>query len=262
MYAYNFFHNRNAAAAPSFWARYFSPSFIAQTIDTGSQASSEQNEMNGVGITRIVPLQAPGKARQETAGSTGNSYGAADGEGFCHSIDHVLAPGGIVGGYGVSLSTSNMVHCYLDIEIGTRITQAYWDGWANAVYNHVTSFGAGAPYYPAAYCNPASGVGISATGALVNVCQVLAYRAAGSSMACYRVWSNQPEQLSPCTTWCLLPGPTWGPRTCSGLGTSLWQFAEQNPCTDSCYSKNPTFPPVDLDKGYPSEDHRVYMLAC
>jgi hypothetical protein len=266
VYAYNFFHNRNAAAAPSFWARYFSPSIVGGTINTGSQASTERTEMNGVGIHRIVPICAPGVARLTVSGSTGFGYGQADGEAFCDSIDHVLAPGGVIGGYGVNLPTTadHKVYVYLDVEQSTRLTQSYWDGWAQAVFNHPTAVtGSGLPFYPGAYCNPPNGLGLSASGANVNVCQVLGAHGSGQANSCWALWSNQPESISPCSTNCLLPGPAWAANSCAGIGTAMWQFAETPPCGPNCYpGNNPTYPPVDLDKGYPSQDNRYFMLWC
>lgn len=214
----------NGGNTAHFVARYFSPTPGITTFNSSStNANNEVNAMIAESILYLVPISSPTQSRIATGGSTGTGYGDDDASQFCNAIGTVYNE---VGQF--YFPSNGELHVYLDIEGGTTPTSAYCTAWIDSVDAHtfVNNSSNDAPYFPCFYANPGAGTG---------VCTV----AAGGT---FGIWASESEPCGDCD----IPfGPSWGPETCSGLTSLIWQYAERGSCTTTC-GKGWT-PNVDTD---------------
>lgn len=215
-----------------FFGRYFSPSPFYASVDK-FDPQREAQAMSAAGMHWIAPVSSPGPRIYGTY-----SDGWADGDLFCRTLSYVISLNA-----GIYMpSTTGALLVYLDIETDTPISQGYWNGWSDAVWDaeHNGTY----PFYPGAYCNPPNGAG--------NPCGVLS----AGSHGCHGVWSMQPEYCS----FCWSPFPNWGPQGCAGLPTRLWQYAIDAICLDPGCGNRGDWPNIDLDQSTPERDETYYML--
>jgi hypothetical protein len=197
-----------------FWGRYFTNTYYPQYTWRGDgEARALVNAVRGYrpgGTGWVVPIDVPDQ------NAVGGGYGAgyAEGATFAGAITAALST-------IVSLPGSQVLHVYLDIENGSLISTAYWQGWASAVNNH--RIGTAYPLYACAYLGSIGGGTGTANAATIAAAQV------SLATKCYGVWSNQP-QLAGGLAACSSPGPAWGPSTAAGLPALMWQYGDAGVC--------------------------------
>ena len=207
---------------PNYWMRYFNPCQNGSLNQSSSNANSECRAAWDSGGNYISPITTPNQDRLNKTASEGQ----VNAQTLCSSLVAAWE-------YVEPLVLPDALHCWLDQEGGTKLSAAYWSGWANYVNGYNWANTDTYPLYACLYCNPCSGdpncVSINDT--------------------CFGIWSYWPE---PCGS-SIGNTPTWNPKTCSGCGgyndipTIMWQYGEQNYCG---YSAN-----VDCDvaqSGYPN----------
>lgn len=217
-----------------FWGRYFTNSDFGNFV----WQNGEAEELIARGINWVMPISQPGQGR---IASNDYNAGFSDGTAVCQAMQNA----GINDGH-VHLPGTCVLYVYLDVEQGTTIATAYWQGWATAVNQFSTGSGSGCslPIYACAYIGS---IGTGGTG--TGNCNQIGSVSSGWAQ-CYGVWSNQP-QLSPgngnCVpVACSSPGPQWGPNNCSQFTTFAWQYGDQGVCQHGCWNA-----PVDLDSTNP-----------
>jgi hypothetical protein len=204
-------------ADPNFWLRYFSPSPYATVVD-----SDMTNDCLGVwdsGGHYLGPISAPVQTR--LAGSA--AEGSADAETFCTAIYETW-----LGVGPLDMPSNGQLYCWLDQEAGSSLSVNYWTAWAEYVGGYDFNASGTLPLYPCLYCDPPSPY---------PNCSTLAVFSASA------VWSSEPES---CSWASLTDPPSWQADSCSTVTTEVWQYVEQGPPGDECYSAD-----VDLDYGHP-----------
>ncbi len=219
---------------PTFWGRYFggyNMNFTVMNLESASEIRAECTDMKARGFRWIIPLNSPQGINRVAGTSTD---GTADAQAFCKGIgDAIAASGGLL-----ALPGNNHLRVYLDVEPHAPFSPQYWNGWCETVYSY--QYGQGAPFYPACYCDPADG----------QPCVVFQ----NNNLPVDAVWANMPNEG--CATVGCIRAPSWGPDTCSGVYTSLWQYNIDTVC-QSCLRG---FPPVDIDLANPGATETNYML--
>lgn len=226
-------------SANKYFARYF--------LTPGTFSPFDPAEINAMRIATfyaLMPISDPTYARMTTGGTTGKTYGQQDATTTLNNIASALNSG-----QGLVVPSSRIVYVYLDIEQGYPITNWYWEGWSETIYNTYVP-GIGAPFYPAVYANPND----------TTTMNMLKGYNADAQHKCYGLWSTQPSASKTNCPWCNnAPPPGWSSaQGFSGLPLQHWQYAINPICVSgTCDSCRPT---VDQDQSDPSSDMALYML--
>ena len=159
-------------------------------------------------------------------------------------------------------SSGSKVYVYLDIEASAGLTSAYWNSFAETMYNYGVGTVIGGhpqtvyPFRAAAYVDPCNS----------EYCPILnAYPYSGSEpqYACWAIWTSVKQCFG---VNCHNPFPTWSPGDCSECGpvncpnlrTFGWQFASPG----SCSNLSGTAGQVDFDATHSIYDALGVMLVC
>jgi hypothetical protein len=247
-YVINQYYAGNPHDEIVFWGRYFTNAYYPGYVWRGDTEATalldavRAYEPGGSGW--VVPIDVPRQTELSGDFDTGHSEGLTFGNAVAAALSTT-----------VSLPGSQTLHVYLDVEVGSLISAAYWQGWATAVNNY--QIGSGYPLYACAYLGSiGSGTGTT-NAATIGAAQLSA------TTRCYGTWSNQP-QLSGGSVACQSPGPGWAPNNAGGLPTLLWQYGDAGVCSANYYPGTP----VDLDSANPAitgpygNGEADFMLWC
>ena len=250
---------------PSWVGRYF-----------GGDASSIAGEFTYVlqhtssVCKHVLPIQGATSSQLQDAANGGYNLGVEDANATIVNINKFLSTNELA-----INPAANSVYVYLDVEKVNKsgvvtVTQAYWAGWADTIYNAKTDSGL-QPYFPCIYSQfvPESGLYVL-NASVADTLNGVHASFPNAAARCYGLWSPQPFFFSQCDSsfpadWTGVFGSVnqaWGATTYP-VPVYAWQYAEPggpNGCWANTYPGFAGKQNLDMDSS-DSTGAETFMLS-